>query len=313
MKYCMNFDKNSKYVDEVDELVIHYHANESEVALIPFLDSRPEQTIILFIGDFTAEQEPKIIKVLEDAANHKNLKIGLLPGGFAPDLIDTLLELEIPYFLTRPLQTIEEIYQYAGFGVSEVTLGTSLGFQLDKVKNVADKLNLKTRINYNCITTGDPLQLELMEPYWQFFIRPEDVDLYGTYLDTIVIPAIEPISFSDGIYKAYQEKKWNGKLSELFLFIPEDYDNRFMAPVWGERRVHCNRRCMYVDNCHICETIKKLSHTLEEANIVIPADIRGAHETAASADPLDQSSETLAELNILGEKYDKVPKITPAF
>ena len=37
----MNFDKNSKYVDEVDELVIHYHANESEVALIPFLDSRP--------------------------------------------------------------------------------------------------------------------------------------------------------------------------------------------------------------------------------------------------------------------------------
>ena len=309
MKYCMYFNKNSKYIDDVDELIIYYHANESEVALIPFLDSRPEQTVILQIDNFEKEQEPEINKMLESAASRKNLKVGLAPGGLAPKLIDILLELEIPYFLTDSVQTIEQMYQYASYGVTEVVLGAALGFQLDKVKYVADKLNLKTRINYNCGMPGDPIHLELMEPYWQFFIRPEDIDLYSQYLDTIIIPSVDPISFSDGIYKAYQEKKWNGKMNELFLFMPEGYDNRFMAPVWGERRITCNRRCMYKDNCHLCETLKDFGHTLEQAEIIIPPDVRGAHRDAASADPSDQSLENDSSAAAESDK----PKFIPAF
>lgn len=309
MKYCMYFNQHSKYIDDVDELIIYYHPNESEVALIPFLDSRPEQIVTLQINDFEEEQEKEIIKMLEMAASRKNLKVSLNSGGRALGLVEPLLELEIPYFINDALFTIEQMYQYKGYGVTEVLLSGALGFQLDKVKYVADKLDLKTRINYNCGISGDPIDLQVMEPYWQFLIRPEDIDLYSEYLDTIIIPQVEPISFSDGIFKAYQEKKWNGKLNELFLFMPSDYDNKFIIPHWGQRRIKCDRRCMYKDNCHLCEVIKDLGNTLEKAEIIIPPDIRGAHVTAASEDPSDQSLESNAAAAAEPEK----PKFIPAF
>jgi len=48
----------------------------------------------------------------------------------------------------------------------------------------------------------------------QFFIRPEDVDIYGEYVD--VIEFYDSIEQQNVLYEVYfKDKEWNGKLREI--------------------------------------------------------------------------------------------------
>lgn len=265
MKYCMLYDRNSQCMFDVDELKIYYHLGKSHLSLISFLQAKPDQKIVLY----TKTDDQEIQDVLTQCTEYNNLILCLEDDGL--DLVPLLKELNIPFFFAKPAQTIGDIYAQSKYGVSEVIIGCDLGFQLDKVKAIAALLNVKIRARYYTIDI-----LDENRPYLDFLIRPEDVQLYEQYIDTIELPSIEPWSYVDGIFKAYKQHAWNGTLQEFFPLSTIKINNKYLAPYWGSKRVSCGRKCLYSDKCSICETLTQLENTLKNADIPLPADVRGA-------------------------------------
>ena len=268
MNYCIPFNRDSKYLDTIDELVINYRQNVSEPRLQSFIDMHLNQKITLDMGMTTPGDG--FIAAVAKLRDKSKFSIRLPRENAAA--LGVIPKLGINWYFTNAALTYDDIYTYAEAGAKEFFIGPQLGFDLEHCKIVADNLNMKVRSVY----AYSVLDSEVYKNYWQFFIRPEDIDLYGQYIDTVEFYG--KISVINVLVRVYHDKKWDGPLSEIIPMSDIRFDSRYMISHWGQRRINCNRKCMYSSpsTCNICEIIPALSNTLQNANIVIPAEIRGA-------------------------------------
>ena len=266
MNYCIPFNRESKQLNSVQEIIIDYTPNKSEMRLQSFIDMYPDQRITLDLSIIPPTKE--LIAAVANLREGSNFAIRFDKQNAAA--LEAFPKLEVIWYLTNAAMTYDDIFSYKILGASEFFISAQQGFDLPHIKFIADSLDMKVRSIY----AYGYEDVEIYKPYWQYFIRPEDVALYGKYIDTIEFygdPFVVNVLVS-----AYQAGKWNGPLNEIIPTQKVIYDSRYIVPYWGSRRVQCNRQCMYGVNCTMCETIKELSNTLEKAQIIIPPEIRGA-------------------------------------
>ena len=70
-------------------------------------------------------------------------------------------------------------------------------------------------------------------------------------------------------YKIYSKQEWFGSLNEIIYELNEELDSRYIIPRFAEKRIRCKKECLKGGKCQICDRIKELSHTLEEAHIIV--------------------------------------------
>lgn len=275
MNYCIPFNKESKYLDTIEELVIDFNPGRSEALLQSFIDMHPDQRVTLDIGMLGPNKE--LIAAVANLRDSSKFSIRTDKNNAAA--LEALPKLGINWYFTNAAMTYDDIYTYKILGASEFFIGAQLGFDLPHCKAIASDLNMKVRSIYAYRVEDNPIY----RSYWQYFIRPEDVPLYSKYIDTIEFygePHIVNI-----LVKAYRAERWNGPLNEIIPINQKTYDSRYIIPQWGRRRVECNRKCMYGSSCSMCETLYDLSQSLEEAEIIIPSDIRGAELPQSEENP----------------------------
>lgn len=266
MNYCIPFNRESKYLDTIDELVINYNQDVSEPRLQSFIDMHPDQIITLDMG--MVAPGDGFVAAVAKLRDKSKFSIRLARENAAA--LEIIPKLGINWYFTNAALTYDDIYTYAEAGAKEFFIGPQLGFDLEHCKIVANNLNMKVRSVY----AYSILDSEIYKDYWQFFIRPEDIDLYGQYIDTIEFYG--KTSVINVLVRVYQDKKWDGPLSEIIPMSHIKFDSRYMLPHWGQRRMNCNRKCMYSSSstCNMCEIISTLSQTLEKAKISIPINLR---------------------------------------
>lgn len=266
MKYCIPFNRDSKQLNSVQEIIIDYTPNKSEMRLQSFIDMYPDQRITLDLSIVPPTKE--LIAAVANLRKGSNFAIRFDKQNAAA--LEAFPKLGVIWYLTNAAMTYDDIFSYKILGASEFFISAQQGFDLPHIKFIADSLDMKVRSIY----AYGYEDVEIYKPYWQYFIRPEDVALYGQYIDTIEFygdPFVVNVLVS-----AYQAGKWNGPLNEIIPTQKVTYDSRYIVPYWGRRRVQCNRQCMYGGSCTMCEAMKDLSDTLEKAQIIIPPEIRGA-------------------------------------
>lgn len=266
MNYCIRFNKDSKYLDTIEELVIDFTPGRSETLLQSFIDMHANQKVTMDIG--TIEPSKELIAAVANLRDSSKFAMRFDKKNTVA--LEAIPKLGINWYFTNAALTYDDIFTYKNLGASEFFIGAQLGFDLPHCKAIADSLNMKVRSVYAYAIEITPIYRN----YWQYFIRPEDVTLYTHYVDTIEFYG-EP-HMVNVLVKAYRAEKWNGPLNEIIPIVEKTYDSRFIIPHWGRRRISCNRKCMYGESCSMCETIYDLSQSLEEANIIIPPDIRAA-------------------------------------
>ena len=102
----------------------------------------------------------------------------------------------------------------------------------------------------------------------KFWIRPEDVEVYGQYIDTIeFFGTPQQVGVLLKVYK--EDKKWFGQLKEIIFGLKSDLDSRYIVPRFAEQRVSCKKECLKGGKCRICERVVDLSHSLKDANLII--------------------------------------------
>jgi hypothetical protein len=97
----------------------------------------------------------------------------------------------------------------------------------------------------------------------KFFIRPDDVELYEDYVDTLEF--VGPGDRLSVLYEIYTSGKWLGDLKELIMGFKEElpFPNTGVAPYFGQQRIKCKHRCM-INQCELCDEIRTVAEMMKD-------------------------------------------------
>lgn len=271
MAFCARWDSRSKYLKDIDELIIPFHGTTDR--LTDFLDEHINQRVILDIK----EPWKPFFKAIFTPIREKYTNLAFRLSEVSTEAIRDIQSTKIPYFINKVAVEWETFNELVELGVSDIYIGEQLGFELDDVGRASAAAGVMTRIFPNVAQSSnintDPLK--------KFFVRPEDIDLYNRRYISVFEFFIPPdIDLNwDVIYRAYViNKKWSGPLQEIIIGLDSDINDTFISPRWGAMRMTCHRKCLKHGNCDLCNTIYSLSKSLAAIQVMPtpPTDTKAA-------------------------------------
>ena len=164
----------------------------------------------------------------------------------------------IKYYYKYQVTSLFELKGLKQLGVSYVLIGVPLMFDVKTVKSYGIPVRAVPNLAY--------------EPYIEHkdgilggWIRPEDTEAYGQYIDVFEFYAPKALDKEATIYKIYAENKnWPGNLNLLIDFLYFDFDNRLLYDEKGfaERRMNCKQKCLSGKVCHYCDNQLRFPSTI---------------------------------------------------
>lgn len=260
MKYCVDFTKDFKYLDKVDELRININSNTKQNPL-PFMAEFPDKRIIIdaeVVSDYLIRSLATVRK------EHPELNFTVAIKYKDKKHIEDFKEKDIPFFFSNFVADWDKLQGFLSFGVTDMYIVENLGFELDRVAAILHERGVKVRVFPN-MSQSSYLETPALK---QFFIRPEDIEVYDPYVDVCeLVGGKKQLSV---YYKIYaMDKKWFGPLREIIIGFDNDLDSRFVLPPFAARRIKCGKRCFKGLPCNICDRIASAAKTLEDNNLLI--------------------------------------------
>ena len=260
MNYCLNYNaatEHARCINEADEWLIEY--NEKDNTLIEFLDLHKDKRINLYFKELVDIQ---FLKDLSKRYDNLYFKLSL---DFLPKIDKE--KPEIKYFYDTEVADWDTFIGLLYKGITDIYIVENLGFELDKVAAAAHKENVNVRVYPNIAQSS----WQKITSIKKFFIRPDDIDIYADYVDTIEFYNVD--KQIDVYYKVYaKDKKWFGPLNEIILDFKSDIDNKYIIPRFAEKRISCGKKCFKGGKCSRCNLINDLSHTLEKTQLIVKVD-----------------------------------------
>ena len=255
LNFAVPFIRNFKYFNEKIQLNINYKPQLKE--LEEFIINYPKNRINIFLSqeDVKNEKNLIIIKALYDKYPHI---VAVFPY-YSDYLEQWATHNDLPYFYDCAITNWDLFNTIVKLNVTDILLQGEILFSLDLLKEKIKNTDIHLRCFCNLSSFSDWAKGD--NSIKSFFIRPEDIDFYSKYIDTFdfYFKSHEDILQKLNIfYEIYaQEKKWQGKLKELIINYIGEEDNRFITPIFAERRVKCEKRCEKDPSCscNLCENI----------------------------------------------------------
>lgn len=261
MKYCVDYNttKNQDY-SNVDEIIFPYAANKTLLDLL--LEEKFEnKRKIIHINELDESSVKYMIAIKKE---FPNLDFTINFQSYKDsNLLVMLKENNIQYFSTVYINNWDLYYEQLDLGVSDVYIVESLGFELDNVRNIANKYNVNIRTFPNVAQS----EYKKLDGIYKFFIRPEDVNFYSQYIDVFEFYGDRNSQLH--LVDIYKKEKWLGKLNEIIIDLNSDLDSRFLLPEFAAYRATCGKKCLKNKTCNICKRTEQLAKTLEKENIMI--------------------------------------------
>ncbi len=261
MKYCLVLT-DIPAIEKADEILLEY--NKKNLKIIDYIKEHSNQRIILNISNLDEALQYKEIEKLNAIYVENKLNFSIKLPSYNEKIKDLLPNLQVPFFFDWIITDWDELLGYIQLGVSDVYIGNNLGFELDKVAEVAHQNNVQIRVFPNVAQSSWKETSGLKK----FFIRPEDVTFYSDYVDVFEFWGTD-LKKQEIFYKIYNKQEWFGSLNEIIYELNEELDSRYIIPRFAEKRVRCKKECLKGGKCQICDRIKELSYTLEEAHIIV--------------------------------------------
>ena len=241
VKYCLSARQPDSVLKKADEIKIELR----DFRAIPeYIEKFPNKTLILeFNNDIPEDFSWELIQAYTDKLNG-NFICALSDLSMAPECYLRNIKFYYKYTIT----SFFELDGLKNVGVCYVLIGAPLIF------------DLKTVASYNIPIRAIPNLA--YEPYIEHkngicggWIRPEDTDKYGKYIEVFEFYAPKALEKESALYRVYAENKtWPGNLNLLIDYLNADCNNQMIYDEEGfaERRMSCKQKCLTGRNCRYC-------------------------------------------------------------
>ena len=259
MKYCVRYDRDFRYLKEVDEVIIEYKNKNGE--LIRFMETIPEnQRIIVKITDKKLDIDENISIIAAAAKVHPNMTV-LLPTADVA-FAKTLKEENVPFFFDKFVNEWDVFMSYIELGISDIYIVNELAFEMSEVSRICKEKNIFIRTFPNVAQMSNTAAN--LNKLKAFYIRPEDIAIYEPYVD--VCEFFGPIDRQSVLYDIYQNEKWMGDLEDIIIGLNYSIPNQSILPCFGEQRLNCRKDC-YRGKCIICDKVASIANTLKQEGV----------------------------------------------
>lgn len=241
MRYAINyFDgiETKILFEKVDE----FHFYWSYENLVEFATAHPQKTIV-YHPEYSSDLPEWLYNSLPE-----NVIVAFRLKQF------TVWDCEIfnkdgkKFYIDEAITSFENATRAKELGVCRLNIAGALFFQMDKVKAYGLPIMVDPRISFSI--DAFPGILDAPSAHW---IRPEDVEMYEDYIDTICFKEFDEDRVSAFIRIYKEEKKWAGPLNMLIPYVDESVYNRMLNSELTARRLNCGQVCRTpVGTCRLC-------------------------------------------------------------
>lgn len=250
MKYCISYNRGSRFLDTADEIVIRY--TEKNANLLEFLAERPAAQRIII--DCSADIEESMI--IFNAAHKEHPNLAIMVSEFSD--YSLLKNDNIPFFFNFDITSLDTLYCCVKEGVSDVSIAGEIGFSLGYIKKFCSENGVSVRVKPNIASPVSNFNYQQMECC--FFVRPEDLYFYQDCIDVLDFCGTG-LQEQDTVCEIYRSGRFTGKISELVAGLPSGVDNESIPPYFGSSRVNCGKRCC-LGRCNVCSNCFSLGEEL---------------------------------------------------
>lgn len=248
MKYCLSGRQSMSVLKRADEIRVRY---EDKDRILDYIESLPTKTIILDIPREIEEINWNLLKMYAE-------KISFMVCLYDLKWVNECRDCGIPFFWGYPITSYYELEGILALNPCYIFLGAPLCFDLPTVKaRAACPIRLCPNLAYDAY-------IPRKNGICGSWIRPEDVDLYAEYVDTLEFEVNE-LQREQVLFHVYKDnKEWPGNLNLLITNLNCNVDNRMIPKDLGTRRISCKQHCMH-GTCHFCETAMLFAVAVDKA------------------------------------------------
>lgn len=261
MKFAVHYYKSFRYFNQIDEVLFDYKGTEYITEFIPnFL--KQEQRAIINIANLDLEEIFEYLLVLQQ--KHENYVVQI-DYGTQREWTPALEEMKIKYMFINYANSMDQVYAYSQYNITDMYICEALGFRLKDLQYLRKEKNIAFRI-YPDIAQSEKYDIPDLA---KFFVRPEGLDAYEQYVDTIEIYRCDnKISV---VYEIYKQRQWSGYLEDLIIGFSKNFsvDNTLILPTFDSVRINCRKQCLVEGPCHYCYRVLGLSPFLEKNDLHI--------------------------------------------
>ena len=240
MKYSVSSRQQPEYLQKCDEIKVMW--NDRNV-IFDLVEKYPGKTINLcryYIHSNEEDIDWQVIKTYK-TLTQDNFVFGLS----YIDEIKECIENDIDFYYLNPIRSFRELQGIKNIGAKWAFIDAPLFFQMDKVKEIG----VPIRITAN-------LAVRELLPYADGvpgpWVRPEDVDTYEPYVDTIEFGRVN-LEQERALFRIYAEQKhWPGDLGMIVQDLNYTGTNRMIPPDLAKKRLNCGQRCQESGHCRLC-------------------------------------------------------------
>lgn len=219
--------------------------------IIDYLETLSDKTIIL---DVPSDVDTLNWSLLQVYAEKVNFMLCLHDLNF----VAPCQEYGINWYWAYPITSYYELRGLIELKPCYLFLGAPLSFDLPKIKTISDiPLRLCPNLSYDAYIPRE-------NGICGSWIRPEDTETYGQYVDTFEFFTDE-LKREQVLLHIYKDNRnWPGNLNLLFTNFGVNVDNRGIPEEIGEIRSSCGQRCMTNGTCRFCINAVKFSEALRK-------------------------------------------------
>ena len=257
MKYSLHARQPLAVLRKGDEIMVEYKDVDKIYDFIYEFENEPKDYVVrinLLDGPI---DWPKLEGL--DRASNFRLTCAI------DDMVDLVPELKeeglTKWYWSYPITTYYELEAIMAFEPTQLLLGAPLYFDLPEVKKRGVPIRLVANRCYEGLL---PHETGVCGTY----VRPEDVDIYDEYIDTLEFyisgPMDAALKKEHVLIDTYHQKNWPGNLNLLLTDLGENVDNRAIPEQFGEARIQCRQGCMRNSRCKLCKTLIKFAQTVDK-------------------------------------------------
>lgn len=246
MKYCLNSRQPQTYLEKADEILVLYRFHAD---IIDCIEKYPDKDIILCLVT------PKDMEIDWDKIKEYNtmLRGHLICALTNADMVEKCKEIGTRYYFLFSASSWYELQAMKDLGVCYVYLAPPLTHELNKVKLYGVPVRWRPNIAYEKYLPHS----DGVNGSW---IRPEDVEYYGQYVDTFEFEARDT-KHEQALFDIYNRGEWAGPLNMLITGLDYDGLNRMINSEFSQVRANCRQKCVIPgERCNICWNSLKLAN-----------------------------------------------------